>query len=331
MLNDGKQQKRQCLSGVQKIIVAFRDEGMRLDRWFKLYVPQMSHIALQKALRKGHVRVDGKRAKASDRVEKGQEIRIPPVDENAPAKPHVKKDYVPSKEALATLKHAILFENKEVAIINKPQGLAVQGGSGQKQNVDAMLPFLFSHAEEKAKLVHRIDKDTTGLLIIAKTRKAAAQLTESFKKKQIQKRYLALVMGVPHPRQGDINLPLAKGDVGAGKEKMQIDHERGQKALSRYRVIDFAHQKAALVELEPVTGRTHQLRVHMAAIGHPIVGDMKYGGKEAVLDKAEKKLHLHAWQVELPPLPFLPKNKQFKAPLPPHLEAILAFLGLSYE
>ncbi len=317
------------MSEVRIVTVRKQDAGIRLDRWFKLYVPEMSHIALQKALRKGQVRLDGKKVTAGDRIEAGQAIRVPPLNltHSEPLKTRVVEPKAPSKEALAKLKACVIFENDTLAVINKPQGLAVQGGTGQAQNVDAMLPFLFKDCEDKPRLVHRIDKDTSGLLVVAKTRKAAAELTESFREKTMHKRYLAVVVGVPVPREGVINLPLAKGVGGKGVEKMQVDRERGLKSISRYRVLDYAHEKAALVELEPVTGRTHQLRVHMAEIGHPILGDGKYGGKVAFLETAGNTLHLHAWQLELPKQ-MVQKKQPFTAEIPPHMKGTVEFLGL---
>ena len=320
------------MSGVEIIKVKRTDDGMRLDRWFKLNVPLLTHGMLQKALRKGQVRLDGKRVKASDHVSAGQEVRVPPISQDQyekSFKPKEKKKFRPSKEQVEKFAQALIFENEELAVFNKPQGLAVQGGIGQSNNVDVLLPYVLQPNEETPKLVHRIDKDTTGILVVAKTRQSAARLTAYFKKKTIHKRYLAMVMGVPIPREGTIDLPLAKGDVGNGKEKMMVDKKNGQASRSRYRVIDFAHQKAALVELEPVTGRTHQLRVHMAAIGHPIIGDVKYGGQEALLDQADRKLHLHAWQLTLPSSSSNKKEQLFEAELPAHLSATMDLLGLS--
>lgn len=315
------------MSQVQIITIAKKDDGMRLDRWFKQHVPQMTHVALQKALRKGQVRLDGKRAKASDRVEAGQEVRVPPVSDKVDEKRQHIAPKKPTKALLEQLKQSIVFENRHIAVINKPQGVAVQGGTGQQQSVDLALPYMFEKSDEPPKLVHRIDRDTTGLLVVAKNRKTAVELTEGFRTKAIKKRYVALVVGVPSPREGTISLPLAKGRGVKGQEKMHVNHEEGQKAISHFRVLDYVHKKVALVELEPETGRTHQLRVHMAAIGHPILGDGKYGGKMAFLEAAGNTLHLHAWQLILPKA-VLAQKQPLEAELPDHMKQSMAFLGL---
>lgn len=322
------------MTKVRLLRVTKDEDGMRLDRWFKLHVPEMSHIALQKALRKGQVRVQGKRAKANMRIEKGQEIRVPPVAQSAGSEytPHEKAakkpkpQKAPTPEMVEKFRACLIFDGKDFAVLNKPQGLSVQGGTGQAHSVDSLLPYAWPDSEERPKLVHRLDRDTSGVLVVAKTRKAAADLTAAFREKTMEKRYLAVVIGVPQPREGEIKLPIGKGS-GGGIEKMRVDEENGQKAHTRYRVLDFALGKAALVELEPVTGRTHQLRVHMEAIGHPILGDGKYGGKNAFIPECSNHLHLHAAHIGLP-VKGQKKLREFDAPMPEHMKQTLSYLGL---
>lgn len=301
------------------------DEGIRLDRWFKRHMPQVAHGLLQKALRKGVVRLDGKKADANTRLEQGQTLKIPDewkalTKEEAPARPKAKSTI--SEHAMKDIEQAILFEDDYMLVLNKPAGLAVQGGTGQKVSVDDILRARAERLKQQPpRLVHRLDRDTSGVLVLGKTANAAAELAQAFARKQAEKYYWALVLRVPNVEAGTIDMPLAKKAVGKDSryEKVQSDEEDGKDAVTNYQVMDRAGQKLAWVELMPVTGRTHQLRVHMAGIGHPILGDGKYGGSESFFegDSIPKKLHLHARRLVLPL-----KNRTllFEAPLTGHMK-----------
>lgn len=283
------------MSGVQTRTVSEDEAGMRLDRWFRTHFPSVRHGELEKFLRKGQVRVSGGRAKSNRRLEPGDEIRIPPLgEEKAEAKPRRF-----SAEDQEEIRKLILFEDDAMIALNKPFGLAVQGGEKTTRHIDGMLASLEKDGE-RPRLVHRLDKDTGGLLLAAKTRKAAQVLSAAFKGRDIEKTYWALTAGVPRPHQGTIDLPIAKRmmRVGAdgregGEQERAAPAESGkaQKAITHYQIIEDAGVVAFLA-MRPVTGRTHQLRVHAAAIGCPIVGDGKYGGAAARMEGVSPKLHL---------------------------------------
>lgn len=316
-------------SKVRTEIVADADGDMRLDRWFKKIAPGLSHGRLEKLLRTGQVRVDGKRAKSAFRLVAGQTVRIPPLDlsSSAPAKPP-KSAMKPASKSVKRLEedllNRILHHDKSIIVLNKPAGLAVQGGSGTSPHVDGLLDALILDGDERPRLVHRLDKDTSGILVLARTAGAARKLTAAFKSKDVRKLYWTIVIGSPRPMEGTINLPLAKLP-GRGGEKMVPDERYGQHAVTDFRTVDTAGKRAAWLAMMPVTGRTHQLRAHAAAIGHPILGDGKYGGQEAFLsgldglDAGAKKLHLHARAIQLPH----PERGRLTlvAPMPPHMEA----------
>ncbi|MCK5444486.1 MAG: RluA family pseudouridine synthase [Rhodospirillaceae bacterium] len=285
---------------VELITIAEEDADQRLDRWFKRRYPGVTQGRLQKMLRTGQVRVDGKRIKeAGFRLQTGHEVRVPPMSEGDQNRPR-KSDNPANKVAvdpaeLEALRARVLYKDDHVLVIDKPAGLAVQGGSGTTHHLDGMLDGLQFDAAERPRLVHRLDKDTSGVLVLARTRKAATALARSFQTKEVRKQYWAVVVGTPEPEQGKVDLPLSKRPAQGG-EKVWIDEFSGKRAVTHYRVIEKAARKAAWVELEPVTGRTHQLRVHMVAMHTPILGDGKYGGSEAFLTGAvnAKRLHLHA-------------------------------------
>jgi 23S rRNA pseudouridine955/2504/2580 synthase len=308
---------------VQHRIVSVEDQNIRLDRWFQRFFPTVPHFLLEKLLRKGQVRVGGKRVKASYRVQAQDEIRIPPMEETvAPSKEKAKK--APPKQQIDKIKNAIIYNDKNLFIINKPPGFAVQGGSGIYCSVDDVLPYLFEDPTVKPKLVHRLDKDTSGILVVAKNATSAAKLTEAFRSKSIHKTYLAITLGkLTAAREGEINLPLSKGGPG-GHEKMFVDQENGQSAKTAYKVLEMLPNYVALMRLSPITGRTHQLRVHLQAIGVPILGDGKYGGKEVFLDGLSKKMSLHAYHIALPKL--FGKKITVTAPLPLHMKENFATL-----
>lgn len=312
-----------------------RDEaGLRLDRWFQRHYPDLTHGALQKLLRTGQVRLDGKRAEGRDRVEPGQTIRLPPgvTGAVAPSPVAARKPAPPpvSDRDAAEIRALVIHRDDEVIALNKPPGLAVQGGTGTAKHVDGMLDALRFGYEERPRLVHRLDKDTSGLLLIARTGQAAKRLTEAFRDRETEKLYWAVVVGVPPRPQGTIDLPLAKRPGARDRETMQVDHEAGLRAITDFRELDRAGKRAAFLALWPRTGRTHQLRVHCAAMGCPILGDRKYGGEEALLSAVAdaRRLHLHARRIAFPH----PSGKgelTLEAEPPPHFRRTVEAFGFS--
>ena len=280
---------------VRQFTVSEDDDGIRLDRWFKRNLPQVGFATVSRWARTGQVRVDGKRAKPEDRLTAGQVLRVPPGGEDAGLRKSAPRARALSPEQIAEARDMVIRETPTAIVLNKPPGLATQGGSKTTKHVDGLLDaFVTDERTPRPRLVHRLDKDTSGVLLIARTPGSAASFSKRFASRSARKVYWALVVGVPQLAEGVIDAPLAK-QPGTGGEKMHIDEENGAAAKTRYRVVDRAGQRAAWVELEPLTGRTHQLRVHMAAIGHPIVGDGKYGGQDAFLTGAiSRKMHLHA-------------------------------------
>ncbi len=289
---------------VTNIQVASGDTGMRLDRWFKQHYPDLGHGRLQKLLRTGQVRVDGGRVKSGARLEEGQSIRIPPLNldtDNVSKAGKGRPQPAISKADAKDMRARVLHRDDDIIILNKAPGLAVQGGSRLKRNLDAMLDALRFGKAEKPRLVHRLDKDTSGALLLARHAGAARALTKAFKSKEVRKIYWAVVVGVPSPEQGTIDLSLAKLP-GAGGEKVIAGADMGKTALTRYRTAGQTGSRAAWLVFEPLTGRTHQLRVHAAALGTPILGDGKYGRRKAFLDNESiaKRFHLHARGFDLP-------------------------------
>lgn len=283
-------------NNVRQFTVSEDDDGIRLDRWFKRNLPQVGFATVSRWARTGQIRVDGKRAKPEDRLEAGQVLRVPPGGEDDPtARKAAPRARALSPEQIAEARDMVIRETPTAIVLNKPPGLATQGGSKTTKHVDGLLDaFVTDERTPRPRLVHRLDKDTSGVLLIARTPGAAASFSKRFASRSARKVYWALVVGKPQLSEGVIDAPLAK-QPGTGGEKMHIDEENGAAAKTRYRVVDSAGQRASWVELEPMTGRTHQLRVHMAAIGHPIVGDGKYGGQDAFLTGAvSRKMHLHA-------------------------------------
>ncbi len=322
------------------ITIGKGEAGQRLDRWFRARFPAVGFGELQKLLRTGQIRLDGKRAKANARLEAGQQVRVPPRVQagegpaprkeaedrtRATEKPVRRAPPVSAAEA-RELQGRVLYRDDDILVIDKPAGLAVQGGTGTHKHLDAMLDVLKFDAGDRPRLVHRLDRDTSGILVLARTRAAAQALTSSFRARETRKIYLAVTVGVPRPRRGKIDLALGKTG-GRGFERMSGEAEDAARAVTLYDVRDAAGQRAALVALMPMTGRTHQLRAHMAAIGTPILGDGKYGGREAFIGglPLEQRLHLHAWRLEIPK----PAGGVLtvSAPLPPHLAAAIAAFG----
>lgn len=278
---------------VRSFTVDADDDGIRVDRWFKRHLPQVGFGTVSKWARTGQVRVDGKRVKPDDRLAEGQQIRVPPGGDAPHKQAKTKRELKPAEIEQA---EAMLIEQtKSALVINKPPGLATQGGTNTFNHVDGMLDaYVEGEDEPRPRLVHRLDKDTSGVLLVARTPGSAAYFSKRFSGRSAKKIYWALVIGVPDVKEGVIEAPLAK-QPGSGGEKMHVDHEGGQPAKTKYRVVDAVGKKAAWLELQPLTGRTHQLRVHCAAMDHPIVGDGKYGGKEAFLTGSiSRKMHLHA-------------------------------------
>jgi 23S rRNA pseudouridine955/2504/2580 synthase len=318
------------------------ETGMRLDRWFRTHYPALPFGHLQKLLRTGQVRVDGARAKTNTRLAPGQRVRVPPL-QMGKAEPHhpraagAARHPLPSRDGVrgrgdaAFLKSITLWEDDDVLVLNKPMGLAVQGGSGTVRHIDGMLEALRERQGQRPRLVHRLDKDTSGVLLVAKTRLAAAALAKTFRSRSARKIYWALVAGVPRPRQGRVSTFLAKG-AGPQGELMRVarhGEEDASHAITYYAVVDQAAQKLAWLSLKPVTGRTHQLRAHMAHIGHPIVGDEKYFDKEnwELPAGMQNRLHLLARRIVIPH-PRGAGTIDVSAPLPPHMQQSWNLLGL---
>ncbi len=316
------------MSGVTHRKIKADEADLRLDRWFKRHYPGLGHGRLEKMLRKGQVRVDGKRAKGNTRLEAGQEIRVPPMeatDKDAKAKPKAAQYQMTAEEAKA-LQDRVLHIDEQVIVIDKPAGLAVQGGSKTTKHLDAMLDALRFEKDEAPRLVHRLDKDTSGVLVLARTAKAATSLTKAFRTKDVRKLYWAAVTPSPKMDKGKINAPLIKMPAGSG-EKVVVDEEFGKKAQTYFQVVEQAAKTAAWLVMEPVTGRTHQLRVHCLMLDTRIVGDGKYGGTEAFALGKEiaSQLHLHARGIRFPH----PNGKLIEvfAPLPEHMKRTWSFLG----
>lgn len=312
------------MSGVRQQVVARDEDGMRLDRWFATHFPHITFGLLQKLIRTGQVRVDKARAKTNTRLESGQVIRVPPVDD-APEKAE-QKIYSADAEFLQKL---ILYEDDDLYVFNKPHGLASQGGSGVKRHMDGLLKSLPNKKGEPPRLVHRLDRDTSGCLVVAKTKAAAAYFGEVFKTRSARKIYWAIVAGNPMPKQGRISCFLAKQSTQDGEQMVVVangDHGAVH-SMSYYSTTDTAGRRFAWVTLKPVTGRTHQLRVHMAQLGTPILGDPRYFNiqnyerSEGVADG----LHLHSRRISLP----LRNGERLdvSAPLPPHIQHTFDALG----
>jgi 23S rRNA pseudouridine955/2504/2580 synthase len=312
------------MSGVQQREVEHDEAGMRLDRWFARHFPQLGFGRLQKLIRNGEVRVDKGRVQTSTRLETGQVVRIPPIDDAEAPKPvKIRSD---DAEFLTDL---ILYEDEELYVFNKPHGLAVQGGSGTVRHLDGMLKSLPNKKGESPRLVHRLDRDTSGCLIVAKTHAAASHFGSVFRSRSARKIYWAIVAGNPNPRQGEISCFLARRSTTDGEQMAVVPNGTpgAQHSMSYYSTTDTASRRFAWVTLKPVTGRTHQLRVHMAQLGTPILDDPRYFNIENYqpAEGLGSGLHLHARRIALP----LRSGKRLdiSAPLPPHMVESFEALG----
>jgi 23S rRNA pseudouridine955/2504/2580 synthase len=308
------------------------DDGIRLDRWFKRHYPHIAHVMLQKLLRKGEVRLDGKRADASTRIAAGQAMRLPPQVMHAkiPEKPEAEVKHPLTTKDMGSLADRILYMDKQVIVIDKPPGLATQGGSGLTKHVDGMLDSLQYEKPTRPKLVHRLDRDTSGVLLVARTAQAASGLSQSLALRDTSKVYWALVRGVPKQKHGVVKAALVKegghGPRGRDERMTVSDDDDAKFALTEYAVMGTAGTEFAWVAARPITGRTHQIRVHMASLGTPIVGDFKYGGTGArPRGDIADKLHLHARSIDIG----RPDGGRLQAtaPLPPHMRKTWKLLG----
>lgn len=299
---------------------------MRLDRWFKTHYASLPHSRLEKLLRTGQVRVDGGRAKASTRLAAGQAVRVPPLPDVAPP-PGPK--HALSKADRDFLASITLYEDDDLLVVNKPPGIAVQGGTKTTHHIDRLLEGLGDGPETRPRLVHRLDRDTSGVLVIAKRRSVAAMLGRAFQTRSVRKIYWALLHGVPRPPQGKVEAALVKasGPEGDRVRKARAgEQDVAQSAVTHYAVVDRAGQQVAFVSLKPVTGRQHQLRAHMAILGHPILGDEKYHGDKDLPEGIPNKLHLHARRISFPH-PSGEGVVDVTAPLPEHMARTFADFG----
>lgn len=307
--------------------VSPEDARQRLDRWFRRRYPGLAHGRLEKLLRTGQIRVNGKRARAGTRLDAGDRIRVPPLSDLGETGPHRRTAAPPSAAEAEALRAAVLYRDADMIALDKLPGLPVQGGSRVGRHLDAMLDALRFDADEAPRLVHRLDRDTSGVLLLARHARAARALTALFRGRGLRKLYWALVVGRPRPARGRIDAPLAKRRADAGERVVAVD-EGGVRAVTDYAVIEAAGRHLAWLALMPRTGRTHQLRAHAASVfGHPIVGDGKYGGEAAFPPGFAPRLHLHARAVALPREGRSPLV--VAAPLPPHMAESWRSLGFA--
>ncbi len=292
------------MSGVQMVEVKDADEEMRIDRWFRLHYPQVRHGELEKMLRKGNIRVNGCKVKASHKVAPGEIIRVPPLkvsETQSTKKDSTQRLTAEDKEFIRSL---VIYEDHHVIALNKPFGIAVQGGVNTQKHIDGLLDGLTPPEGERPRLIHRLDKDTGGLLLLGRSRKSAAILSEAFHRHRIEKEYWALCAGLPQPMEGTIDMPIAKKMVRINEHDQErmvpAKGEEAKKAITDYQVVEEVGLKASFVALRPLTGRTHQLRVHCAAMGYPIVGDGKYGGEKAKLEGISRNMHLFCRAMTVP-------------------------------
>ncbi|MFK7839811.1 MAG: RluA family pseudouridine synthase [Bdellovibrionales bacterium] len=325
-------------TSVRHIEVKQDDDGQRLDRWLKKNVPELPYTLAQKLMRKGQIRIGSKRAKAETRLETGQTVRIPPVDD----KSQPQKNKLTDKDR-AFIKDMIIYEDADIYALNKPSGIATQGGSKQSRYIDLYLDALTNKDGVRPRLVHRLDKDTSGILLLARNANTARKMGDAFKGRDIKKIYWAITSPTPETPEGTIKAPLSKAG-GSNKERMVVDEEEGKMAITDFVTLESALGSAALVAFWPRTGRTHQLRVHAELIGCPIVGDKKYSRlpeqeewhearRKAEADlkgmNLANRLHLHARRIIMPHPSRHGKMLDITAPLPPELKKSWKALGFS--
>ena len=323
---------------LQQRTVTEDEIDIRLDRWLRRHFPGLTQAAIQKFCRTGQVRVDGKRVEASARLVAGQEVRIPPIQASAEIAPDTEGPRAVPMDARTRedLERSVIYRDEQIIVLNKPHGLAVQGGPGITRHLDGMLDALRFGAPHRPRLVHRLDRDTSGVILLARSPGVAAKLAAAFRTRAVKKTYWAVVAGRPVPVEGRIDLPLIR--IGGGpRGERSAPADRGDKdaahAITDYLTLDNAGQKLAWLELQPLTGRTHQLRVHCFALGAPILGDVKYhepdqnNAGSAIVDGLPAELHLHARALELPHpaggILFV------EAELPPHMRETFRLLGFT--
>lgn len=309
------------MAEVKNVTVKDIDDGMRLNRWFLKYYPDLPMSRLQKLLRTKQIKVDGKKVETSYKLESGEVIRIPPLDTG---ERFVDRDKFLSAKDVEYIQSMVIYKDDNIIVLNKPSGLAVQGGTNTKRHIDGMLDGLVFEKDERPKLVHRIDKETSGVLVLARNRQWAEKLTKAFREHSLQKTYLALVIGKPQKSEGEIKAPLDK----IGEKSVVVDD--GKKAVTEYKVIDSVGKNFALIEAMPITGRTHQIRAHMEFIETPIVGDDKYfGAQRQKFDMFADKLYLHAYKIDLSNL--YNKKVVVVAKLPDYFVDSLEAVGMSFK
>ena len=316
------------MTGVETKRVGPGEDGMRLDRWFKTHYAGLPHSRLEKLLRTGQVRVDGGRAKASMRLAEGQTVRVPPLPDVAPPPSPKHRLSKADRDFLAAM---TIYEDDDLLVLNKPSGIAVQGGTKTPHHIDRLLEAMGDGPETRPRLVHRLDRDTSGVLVVAKRRAVAAKLGKAFQTRSVRKIYWALVHGVPKPPQGKIEAALVKASGPEGDRVRKArpgEQDRAQSAVTHYAVVDRAGQAVAFVSLKPVTGRQHQLRAHMAILGHPILGDEKYPSSAELPPGIEDRLHLHARRISFPH-PSGEGTVDVTAPLPADMRQSFALFGFN--
>jgi len=311
------------MKDVQHIKIMPDDDGQRLDRWLKKNVEEMSFVMVQKLIRTGQIRLDGKRVKPDTRLVAGQELRLPPMDE----RPEKIDGYRLRDEDAEMIIKSVLYDDGDVLAINKPAGIATQGGMNIERHIDGMLEALITKDGIKPRLVHRLDKETSGVLLLARSADIARKLGRMFQSREMKKIYWAITSPAPLDMEGEIKAPLIKGTEGPNKDKMLVDEKEGQKAFTNFEVMEVAGRKAAFVAFMPKTGRTHQIRVHAAYAGFPLLGDSKYGEKAAIEGPGiTQRLHLHARSLEFLH-PVTRKKLKLTAPLPSDLAKSWDALG----
>jgi len=312
------------MKDVEFFYVSTKYEGLRIDKWISENLENINYAHAQKLIRSGQVRIDGSRVKANARLIKGQKIRIPPHVEYIDPITKVRQI---SDNQKNFIKSIVIYEDNNIMILNKPYGLATQGGKGIDNHIDKLLSAWDKEGEDRYRLVHRLDKNTTGTLIVAKNRKSANFYTNCFKDRSVKKIYWAIVYGVPNIVKGKIDLPVNERSKKSDDSK---NKQKTQHAITKYSVIDFAGKSFSLIHLEPITGRKHQLRIHLSSMENPILGDEKYSLSDySVPSELDNKMHLHAKSITIPNLSG--KILTIEAPIPPHFSSSIKYLGLNYD